>query len=272
MQNHVSLPQLSVALSHRSLTLICRLLFGLTPLWLLFATGCATSGRYILLEEYEAITPAQSQDLSLKDIKLLIGSITYVYREANEDYFDGTKGEKENNVGPLTASTYVELSKANAEKWSAKQQQIVKGYKQNADDIIGGVRNGFGTTMSSIYALNSPGEWLTTTITNEAKLQGAIIVDKPEEADIRLDGQIIWLYADTRVGVWSIDCKTQFVTNLKIHLQSGETLDRTISTDGGAQITWTTDYEYYRAIRDAHHKFIIKLFTELRKIKAATSS
>lgn len=232
------------------------------------AGGCAFSGRYVLLAHDEPITPPQTQDLTLTGLKLYVGPFTYAYSEARETYFDGAQGASEDNMPPLDGYKYIELTEAQANRWTEKQQKLAKGYEQRAEDIIGGVRNGWGSTTSSVYALNPPGQWLQQSIRAEAAAMGAVIVDAPAQADIAVEGEILWLYADMRVGAWSVDYKVQFVTRMNVKPAGREARVRTCSVDGGAFASWGTDYEYYRAIRDAHHKFLIRLMTELRNIRA----
>src|SRR5262245_51892903 len=131
----------------------CRLM--LLTAALLFATGCATNGRYVLLKEYSATGPAgQAELLRGKTICIqpfhCASSLTTPDPKTQPELPDGFK--------------FVEFTVEQNKTWDKEFRALEKTTPKDDLREIGNLRNMFGMVMSHVYALNDPGAWLAETL------------------------------------------------------------------------------------------------------------
>ena len=208
-------------------------------------TGCVTNGRHILLKEYEASIPPQT-DLNLKGATICLKDFTC----ATNLVLMEVKGNGE-EPKPFK---YIERPHELDPQWDKEMHALQKQVPQSDQQQIGNMRDGFGIVMSHVYALNNPGDWLTQSLKYDLEAQGAKVVDASQaaSADATVSGIIQLCRADMYMTV-----DVQFVVDLDVQPKSDEERHKTIHTHGNTVAVLASEGEYFHAFRDARQKFSI---------------
>ena len=153
------------------------------------STGCATSGRYVLLKEYGPSVPLPSNP-PLKGMTICIKDLQVAPSIIGPD--PQTKPEQ-----PV-AFSFVPFTSEQSKIWDQEFRAIKRATTKDNWRKIGHVRNGFGMIMSHVHALNDPGPWLADSLKMDLELQGAKVVgpSQADSADISLSGKIQFCRVD----------------------------------------------------------------------------
>ena len=214
-------------------------------------TGCVTNGRHILLKEYEASIPPQT-DLNLKGATICLKDFTC----ATNLVLMEVKGNGE-EPNPYK---YIERPHQLDPQWDKEMHDLQKQVPQSDQMQIGNMRDAFGIVMSHVYALNNPGDWLRQSLKYDLEAQGAKVVDASQaaDADVTVSGTIQLCRADMYMTV-----DVQFVVDLDVQPKSGEARHKTIHTHGNTVAVLASEGEYFHAFRDAREKFSILTAREI---------
>lgn len=218
---------------------------------ILLGTGCVTNGRHILLKEYGASIPSQT-DASLNGKTICIKGFTCAPSLVALEVKD--KAEEP------TPFKYMERSKEQDTLWDQELHAMQKQVPQADQKEIGNMRDAFGIVMSHVYALNDPSVWLAEGLKYDLEAQGAKVVDASQaaDADVTVSGTIQLCRADMYMTE-----DAHLVVDLEVQPKSGGARHRTIHTHGATAAMLASEGEYFHAFRDAREKFSIFTVREI---------
>jgi hypothetical protein len=218
---------------------------------ILLGTGCVTNGRHILLKEYSAGIPPQT-DANINGKTVCIKGFTCAPSLVALEVKD--KPEEPNPY------KYAERTRAQDKIWNADLHVAQKQAAKSDQKEIGNMRNGFGMVMSHVYALNDPAEWLAEGLKYDLEAQGAKVVDASQaaDADVTISGTIQLCRADMYMTE-----DAHLVVDLDVQPKHGEPRHRTIHTHGATAAVLASEGEYFHAFRDAREKFSIFTVREI---------
>jgi hypothetical protein len=216
--------------------------------------GCATSGRYIAFKEFSS--PRSPEENSpLKGHTVCVKPFVNAFRI-------GDKLSDKNTIEPANY-TYVKLTKEETKLWNDEVNQRKRTSAKADWPQVGYVRNGYGMTVSKVYALNDPGVWLTDTLKADLQKLGARVVDTSQEADaeIRVGGTIKYLKIDIYMSYWAdlmvevqLKPRTKAVTTRALHTKAG-------------QVAWSSSsFEYYQSFRQCQQKFSRAVIADMEQL------
>lgn len=228
--------------------------FSLVLLVGMFLTGCATSGRRVLLKEYGPTVP-QRVDSPLKGITVSIEPF-------GEHFGINDQPPGKNSVEPASYS-FLKMTPEQEKQWSRdvaarKKSSDEKDWKQ-----IGYVRNLYGIVMSKVYAVNPSGQWLADTLKMDLRQQGATVVEGADsaKATVRLKGSIRYFKIDIYMKYWA-----DLVVDVQIQARDKPPVERTLHTSAG-QTAWSgSSFEYFQTIRECQQKLSLALLNELENV------
>ncbi len=217
----------------------------------LLASGCATSGRYVVLKEYQA-------QMAPDDASPMRGKKVFVEK------FDWESNAPANQ--PTTDSieppgfAYVEMTPEHGKAWATLNKSARKAFVNNDAMVVGNVRNGFGKTLSKVYAMSDPGQWIREVVELEVVNQGATLAETPADADLVVSGAVKWLMADLYMKIWC-----NMVTVVDLAPKDKPAISLPIHTSG-SQTAWTgSSSEYYTVIRQSIQKMMLLALPEMSK-------
>jgi hypothetical protein len=216
-------------------------------------TGCATSGRYVLLKEYSPTVPAK--------VNSPLDGVTVSIQNFQEEFNIKDKipnGDLDEPVGfPFTKMTASDERAWNQELKALKKSSLKKDWRE-----IGNVRNGFGAVLSKVYAVNPAGEWLTNALKLDLEAQGARVIDDAHAADatVSVDGAIRFFKIDMYMAY-----KSDLVVTMQLKVKDKPPIPLTIHTRAGGTAWSSSSYEYFQCIRLNQQKFSRVLIDEIEK-------
>jgi hypothetical protein len=212
---------------------------------ILLGAGCVTNGRHILLKEYGASIPSQT-DVNLNNRIICIKGFTCAPSLTALEVKD--KAEEPNPF------KYMERTQEQDRLWDQELHAMQKQIPPAGQKEIGNMRDGFGIVMSHVYALNDPAAWLADGLKYDLEAQGAKVVDASQaaDADLIVSGTIQLCRADMYMTV-----DAHLVVDLDVQPKNGEPRRRTIHTHGATAAMLASEGEYFHAFRDAREKFSI---------------
>lgn len=220
-------------------------------------TGCATSGRHVLLKEYNPTVPPKADSL-LKGATVSI--------KAFGDAFN-INNNLEDNVGSKTTEepqgySYIKMTPEQEKAWNRDVEARKRSSSEKDWKAIGYVRNGFGMVMSKVYAINSPVEWLTDTLKMDLQQQGAQVVDTSQAgtATVSIEGTIRYFKIDIYMAYWA-----DLIVDVQIRVKDKPPINRTIHTRAGQTAWSTSSFEYYQSMRQCQQKLSRIVLAEIEK-------
>lgn len=214
-------------------------------------SGCATSGRFVALKEYQPNAPARGAS-SLKGKSVYIAKFAYAPVKP-------AKGSMPKVQDPA-GYAYVKLSKEQEKQWDLDFKALRKGFQKSDAVKIGAVRNGYGMTMSGVFALNDPGEWIRECLAREVTAQGATVVPDESGADLCVSGTVTWLYVDAYMKVWA-----DLLANVSVKAKNKAPAEATYHTTGSQSAWSSSSFEFYQPIRQSLQKFMLAVLPDLEK-------
>ncbi|MCC7377231.1 MAG: hypothetical protein IT581_21395 [Verrucomicrobiales bacterium] len=226
-------------------------LVALAGVVLLMTTGCATSGRRVLLKEYGPTVPV-SDASPLKGVTVAIGNFTEAFN------IDDKLSDKQPVEPP--GYEYQKMSKADEDTWNQDVKKRKKGGSEKSWKEIGYVRNGFGMVMSKVYALNPSGEWLGETLRRDVAAKGATVVGSPTDGapQVSVSGSIKFFKIDIYMKYWA-----DLIVDVTITVPGKPPIERTIHTTAGQTAWSSSSFEYYQSIRQCQQKLSRALIAEI---------
>ncbi|HRI12395.1 MAG TPA: hypothetical protein PLX89_05265 [Verrucomicrobiota bacterium] len=217
------------------------------------STGCATNGRQVLLKEYGPTVPEVASALNGKTICIkrfeCAPSLTAVPPTTPPIEPAGFKFE--------------ELPGAQDKVWGKELEAAQKSVPKADWREIGNLRNGFGMTLSHVYALNDPGAWLADTLRMDLEKQGAKVVppEEAENADVCVSGDIQFCRVDIYMKIWG-----DLVVELAVTRKGRDTVKTVLHTEGGTVAWVASEGEFYKPIRECRQKFSWLALQEIAKL------
>ncbi len=225
-------------------------LFAVTAL---VVSGCATSGRHVLLKEYGPSVPVLA-DQPLKGKTICLKTFQYASNL--------TSAEPKTKAAQPGQFIFVQFTSEQSKTWD-KEFRALKKTTTKADwREIGNVRNGFGMVMSHVYALNDPSLWLVESLKMDLESQGAKVVDaaQSDSADISISGKIDFCRVDIYMKIWG-----DLVVDLELQPKNGSPAHAVLHTDGGT-VGWVgATSEFYKPLRECRQKLSWLLTQEISK-------
>lgn len=215
-----------------------------------FASGCATSGRYIVFKEYQPNLPAKESKLKGKTV--YIGSVSF---ERNATRKDQTKP-----VDP-PGFEFRRMSSEEKAKWNQEFKLLRKNFIKSDDNRVGSLRNGYGMVMSGIFALNDPAVWFKECLEAELKAKGATLGATPEGSDLQVSAAIVWLDVDAYMKAWA-----DLVVDVNINGNGIPPRQKTLHA-GGASMSWSSSsFEFYNVVRESEQKIMQLIIEDLSSV------
>lgn len=216
------------------------------------ASGCATSGRHVLLQEYQPTVPSAT-GASLSGIKVCVQPLQ---SSLQEDY----DLEAVPVVEP-TAYEYQPMDQAQEKRWDQDKAARKKATEKTDWIKIGYLRNMFGAVMSYIYALNDPAMWLTAVLKMDLQNQGMQIIDQPQPDAFVITGNIQFLRIDMYMKNWA-----DLVVDLEMTPPQGPPVRRCLHTSAGQTAWSSSSFEFYQSIRQCQQKLSWLVIQDLEKM------
>jgi hypothetical protein len=219
----------------------------------MLVSGCATSGRYVLLKEYGASVPA-APDQPLKGTTICIKGFQCAPNLTEPD--PATRPEQPERF------SYVRFTGDQSQTWSREFKAMKKSTSKADWRQIGNVRNGFGIVMSHVYALNDPGAWLAQTLKMDWESQGARVVDasQADTADICVSGTVRFCRVDIYMKIWG-----DLVVDMEFQPKSRAASRTQLHTEGGTVAVFGATSEFYTPLREGRQKLSWLATRELMK-------
>lgn len=215
-------------------------------------TGCATSGRYVLLREYNP-TIEKKMNSPLK-------GVTVAVKPFVEDFKVDAKLETIPNFKNLDEPpnfAVLKMAEADVKRWGQEAHNLHAANDKGNWKEIGYVRNGFGAVLSKVHALSPPGQWLTDTLKTDLPQAGAQVTDSGD-ADVEVRGTIRFFKVDIYMKYWA-----DLIVDVEIQPKGKPPVTRRIHTSGGQAAWSSSSWEYYQPIRQCQQKLTQTLIAEI---------
>jgi hypothetical protein len=205
-------------------------------------SGCATSGRYVLLKEYGPSVPPPA-DPPLTGTTICI--------KAFQTATNLIKPDPKSKPEQPPQFTFVQFTSEQGKAWDQEFRVLKKSTTKADWRQIGHVRNGFGVVMSHVHALNDPGAWLAETLKMDLESQGAKVVDasQVDTADICVSGTVEFCRVDIYMKIWG-----DLVVDLELQPKGRAASHSHLHTEGGTTAWVGATSEFYEPLREARQK------------------
>jgi hypothetical protein len=213
----------------------------------IFASGCASVERHVLLKEFASSVP-QSASQPLKGKTVCIRPFTSVPSFAEPDV--AIKPEQ------LPEFVFVRLTSDQEKLW----REECRNLRERTDRVqwwgIGTLYAVFKRPAGRVYALNDPGTWLAETLKMDLEARGAKVLDisQVSVADISLYGHLNCCWVESYLAT----VQAHLVLDLECQPKDGVPFRRVWHTTGrmssSAFVGSGTDLELYQALRESRQQ------------------